>query len=161
VSSSLLRYQIESAAWANQRVLSAACKLTPQELTRDFHSSEHSVLGTLVHICRSERMWLSRIQGPLVGYRVAGDDTLSALESAWPQVNQKWIEWAGRLTDETAQAELNYRDMRGNEWTTPVWKIVLHVVNHSTHHRGQAIGFIRAMGYVPPNTDSISFARAL
>jgi uncharacterized damage-inducible protein DinB len=157
--SSILRYQIESAAWANQRVLSAASKLTPEELNRDFHSSERSVLGTLVHIFRAERMWLSRIEGPLVEYRVAGDDTLSALEVTWPRVNEKWIEWAGRLTDEGAQSQLSYRDLRGNEWTMPLWKIVLHVVNHSTHHRGQAIGFMRSLGYTPPNTDSISFAR--
>jgi uncharacterized damage-inducible protein DinB len=106
-------------------------------------------------------MWLSRIEGPLVEYRVAADDTLSAVERTWPQVGEKWMEWAGRLTEEVAQSELTYRDMRGNEWTTPIWRIVLHVVNHSTHHRGQAIGFIRALGYEPPNTDSISFARAL
>jgi len=159
VLSALLRYQIQSAAWANQRVLAAAAGLTPEELTRDFHSSERSVLGTLVHICRAERIWLSRLEGPLLEYRVEGDDTLPALETTWPAVAQKWLDWSATLTDQAAQTEITYRDLRGNQWTTPLWKIILHVVNHSTHHRGQAIGFLRALGHTPPNTDSITFAR--
>jgi len=38
---------------------------------------------------------------------------------------------------------------------------VLHVVNHGTHHRGQAAGFLRAMGYVPPPLDLIAYYRTL
>jgi uncharacterized damage-inducible protein DinB len=42
-----------------------------------------------------------------------------------------------------------------------LWKIVLHVVNHGTHHRGQASGFLRAMGHVPPPLDLIAYYRTL
>jgi len=159
LSTDLLRYQIESAAWANQRILTAASTLSPDQLTHDFQTSEHSLLATLVHIYRSERMWLSRIQGPLLEYRVEGDDTLSALQTNWPKVSRNWTDWAQTLTDQSVQTELTYHDLRNNQWTQPLWKIILHVVNHSTHHRGQAIGFLRALGHTPPNTDSITFAR--
>jgi len=33
------------------------------------------------------------------------------------------------------------------------------VVNHATHHRGQAVGFIRAMGHQPPKLDLIFYYR--
>jgi uncharacterized damage-inducible protein DinB len=52
------------------------------------------------------------------------------------------------------------KDLRGNTWTQPFWQLVLHVVNHATHHRGQVSGFLRAMGRVPPPLDLVAFYRA-
>jgi uncharacterized damage-inducible protein DinB len=49
--------------------------------------------------------------------------------------------------------------MRGNRWQQPPWQIVLHVVNHGTHHRGQVSGFLRAMGQTPPPVDLSMFYR--
>jgi uncharacterized damage-inducible protein DinB len=41
----------------------------------------------------------------------------------------------------------------------PDWKLVFHVVNHATHHRGQVAGFLRTMGRVPPPLDLIAYYR--
>jgi uncharacterized damage-inducible protein DinB len=43
--------------------------------------------------------------------------------------------------------------MRGRSFRQALVVIVLHVVNHGTHHRGQASGFLRAMGHTPPELD--------
>jgi uncharacterized damage-inducible protein DinB len=37
------------------------------------------------------------------------------------------------------------------------WKILLHMVNHSTPHRGQVVGMLRQFGQQPPNTDLFSY----
>ena len=50
-----------------------------------------------------------------------------------------------------------YSDMRGNPWRQPVGHLVLHVVNHATHHRGQVSGFLRAMGHTPPKIDLVFY----
>jgi uncharacterized damage-inducible protein DinB len=155
----LLHYQIEHAGWANQRILAAASQLTADELEHDFKSSEHCIRSTLVHIYRAERVWLGRMGGKLVDFKVEGDDTIAALSANWPQLNERWQQWSRTLTQQDALAELTYQDLKGNTWTHPIWKIILHVVNHSTHHRGQAVGFVRALGHTPPNVDSIMFAR--
>jgi uncharacterized damage-inducible protein DinB len=155
-----LRYQIEFMVWANGRVLSAVANLTTEELDRDFKASENSIRGTLTHIYRAERLWLGRIERSPVARVVDGDDAMAALLENWPAMNQRWLRWSKTLTEESARAELTYLDLRQNTWTQPLWQIILHVVNHSTHHRGQAIGFIRALGHTPPNVDSIMFARA-
>ena len=39
----------------------------------------------------------------------------------------------------------------------PAWQIVMHVVNHGTHHRGAVSGFLRAMGKTPPKLDLIAY----
>jgi uncharacterized damage-inducible protein DinB len=156
----LLRYQIEYTAWADKRVFAAAVELTSAELDHDFKTSENSIRATLAHIYRAERMWLSRIKPPVVvDFRVEGDDDMQALASNWPCVSENWIAWSHTLTEQSAQAEIHYQDLKKNPWSQPLWQIILHAANHSTHHRGQVSGFIRALGHTPPGTDSITFAR--
>ena len=72
---------------------------------------------------------------------------------------QDWLGWARPLTDEDVLRDVSYRDLKGNPWSTPLWQIVFHVVNHGTHHRGQAAGFLRSMGHVPPPLDLIAYYR--
>ena len=159
--SELLRYQLAFTTWASDRMLTAATALTADEVTQDFKTSEKSVLGTLVHCYRAERVWLKRQLQQKADFRIESDDTLAALQHNWPALRTEWSTWAQRLTDETASADFSYLDLKGNSWTQPIWTIVLHATNHSTHHRGQAVGFIRALGHTPPNVDLITFAREL
>ena len=55
--------------------------------------------------------------------------------------------------------EVHYTSLAGLSFQTPLWQIVLHVVNHGTHHRGQVSGFLRRMGVVPPPLDLIAYYR--
>ena len=64
------------------------------------------------------------------------------------------------LSDEAAMAHLSYVDLKGRQWQQALWQIVLHVVNHGTHHRGAVSGFIRSMGHTPPVLDLIAFYRS-
>lgn len=154
----LLRSHIGYSAWASAQLLEAASALTTEELTRDFGTADKTVLGTLVHIFGADRIWLARLKGePADRYLTAADYQLSVLQNDWPALHSRWKEWAGALTSEAAQSELSYSDMRGNPWHQPVGHLVLHVVNHATHHRGQVSGFLRAMGHTPPKIDLVFY----
>lgn len=158
----LLRYQWAFTAWANARVMNAVSTLTSQELAHDFKTADKTILGTLAHCYRAERVWLNRLNNTKVDFKVEGDDTLVALQNNWPPINGAWSAWAADLSEEdAATAELTYTDLKGNPWTQPLWTIALHVVNHSSHHRGQVIGFIRSLGHTPPDVDLIIFSREL
>jgi uncharacterized damage-inducible protein DinB len=63
------------------------------------------------------------------------------------------------LTDESAEASISYHDLKGTPWTQRLGKLVLHVVNHGTHHRGQVSGFLRALGRTPPVLDLVLYYR--
>jgi uncharacterized damage-inducible protein DinB len=157
-----LRTHLEYSAWATGRLLEAAATLTPDELTRDFNTADKSVLGSLVHIFAADRVWLARIQGtPRVNFVDPEDHNLAFLASEWPVLGERWKEWAAGVTDESVTTEASYADLKGNPWTTPLWQIILHVVNHATHHRGQVSGFLRCMGHKPPALDLIAYYRAI
>ena len=159
VSAEILRAQLAYSAWASGLLVEAAGELTPEELTRDFGTADKSVLGTLVHIFGADRLWLARMKrDSRTGSSTDADYQLTVLQNDWPALHRQWKEWAAELTDEACGTELSYRDMRGNPWRQPLGQLVLHVVNHGTHHRGQVSGFLRAMGHVPPQLDLIRFA---
>jgi uncharacterized damage-inducible protein DinB len=148
------------SAWASQRLMDATSKLIPEELERDFKTSDKNILDTLVHVFAADRVWLSRVKGaPRPTYVDPEDRDFTKLQREWPALYQSWQDWLAPVTDEGAQAKIKYRDIKGNEYEQPLWQILLHVVNHGTHHRGQAAGFLRAMGYAPPPLDLIAFYR--
>ena len=160
ISAAALGTQLEYSCWANQRLIDAAGQLTAEELARDFDTADKSVLGTLVHIYASERTWFRRLTAlPPITFVTDADYRMSVIEEEWPPLGRRWREWAAGLSDEDAQKSISYKDLKGNPWEQPVWQIVLHVVNHSTHHRGQVSGFLRSMDHRPPQLDLIRYYR--
>jgi uncharacterized damage-inducible protein DinB len=160
VSPDALLTHVEYSAWASMRLVAAAADLTHEELTRDFKTADRSVLETLVHTFAADRLWLSRLSGsPHPGFITDADRHLTVLQNDWPALHAKWRVWAAGLTDSQVRDSLSYTDMKGRPWTEPVWQLVLHVVNHATHHRGQVSGFLRSMGHPPPYTDLVYYYR--
>ena len=162
VSADTLRQHLDYTAWASKRLLEAAAQLTEDEQKRDFITSDKCVVDTLAHTFAADRIWLERIQGNVRSTFISAEDRcLPRLATAWPMVHAQWKQWAAALTDQDFLGKAAYRDMKGNPHETPLWQIVLHLVNHATHHRGQVSGFIRAMGYAPPPLDLIAYYRTL
>ena len=161
MTADVLRDHLNYTAWASRRLVDAAGALNPQELTRDFGTADHNVLGTLVHVFAADRIWLGRIEGnPPARFMVPEQDMhLEVLRSDWPALSARWKQWAALLTEDSIQRELSYKSTKGDAFITPIWQIVLHVVNHGTHHRGQASGFLRAMGHIPPPLDLVAYYR--
>jgi len=159
VSAVALRSHLDYTAWASGLLLDAAGQLSPAELNRDFGTADKSVLGTLVHIFAGDRIWLERMNGTSRENLIdAGDQDFEKLQRAWPEIHRGWRTWAADLTDARALEDVSfYRSTIGKTFRMPAWQIVMHVVNHGTHHRGAVSGFLRAMGKTPPKLDLIAY----
>src|SRR5690348_12953690 len=101
ISPEILRAHLDYTAWASKRLVDSAATLSNDELTRDFHTADHSILGTLVHVYAADRIWLARVtaapSGPFV---TEADHSLSVLANDWPALHDRWRKWAAGLTDE-------------------------------------------------------------
>jgi uncharacterized damage-inducible protein DinB len=154
-----LRTHLRYTEWATNRLLEASARLSGEDLARDFGTADKSVLGTLTHIFGADRVWLARIEGA-AQERPEGYD-LTRLSADWARLSARWKRWASGLTEASVEERISYTDLKGNPWVSPIWQIVLHVVNHGTHHRGQVAGFLRSMGQAPPPLDLIAYYRTL
>jgi uncharacterized damage-inducible protein DinB len=157
-----LRLQLDYSAWASQRLLDAAAKLSTEELTRDFKTADKTVLDTLVHVYAADRIWLSRVLGEQRATFIDPEDRdLTLLQTEWPVLQQRWKLWLKDFTDGDVTRVIEFKDTKGRPYAQPVWQILFHVVNHGTHHRGQVSGFLRAMGQTPPPLDMMAYYRTM
>ncbi len=162
VSADTLRLQLDYTAWASQRLMDAAAKLSAEELTRDFKTADKTVLDTLVHIYAADRIWLSRVlPEPRATFVDPEDRDLTVLQSEWPALLQRWKLWLRDFNDADVLRVIDFKNTKGHPYSLPVWQILLHVVNHGTHHRGQISGFLRAMDRTPPPLDLMAYYLAI
>ena len=160
MTKAILESHLRYTAWASGRLLEAAGGLSGDELHHDFKTADENVLLTLVHCFAADRIWFHRVDGtPRANFIGDEDRSLEALQSEWPKYWQKWLELLAAETEDSLGRMIQFTDLKGKQHQQPLWQIVLHMVNHATHHRGQVSGFLRALGKVPPQLDLIFFYR--
>jgi len=155
-----VRHHIAYSGWASAKLLDAALALPEEERHRDLGVSHKSLMGTMEHIFFADRVWCARAVDPsFEGPSFAEYKPGHTIETEWPLVQRRWAEWAEAVIEEDLARMVEYKDIRGNEHRSPLWQVLLHVVNHATLHRGQAMGMLRQLGVVPPATDLIFYYR--
>ena len=148
-----IRDHIRYSGWASAKLLTAALALSEEQQTREFGVSHKSLMGTLEHCFLADRVWFTRV----VDKRVLESE--EPFTTQWPKIQKRWEIWADALTHQDLVRSVDYTDMKGRPHRTPVWQIVLHVVNHATLHRGQAMSLLRQLGAEAPPTDLIFYYR--
>jgi uncharacterized damage-inducible protein DinB len=150
------RTHLRYSTWASQRLIDAAFDLDAEKLHRDIGVPNKSVHGTLAHILMADRVWLARIERrTLANPR----EQIEPVETEWPRILAQWQSLADSWNDADLASVIDYKDMQGNSYQTPLHHIVMHVVNHATLHRGQVMAMFRQLGAAPPPTDLIFFYR--
>ena len=159
VSREALLTHFDYTLWASLRLLDAAGRLTDEELRRDLKVSHGSVLGTLQHIYYADRVWLARLEGrtPAAFMDPEPGPDVAALKEHWPVVIKGLRDFAEYAPEELLEGPLTFKRLNGDAYTLAHWKVLLHVVNHATLHRGQVMGMLRQLGHVPPGTDYLFF----
>ncbi len=152
-----IRTHLRYSGWASRRLLDAAKKLNPDDLTRNVGASHGSILGTLSHIHFADRIWYSRVVDP--NEPVIRESDLATLEKEWPAIQRKWETWAEGLQDADLGRMVATKSPDGIPYKVAVEKTVLHLVNHDSLHRGQVMAMIRQLGIAPPPTDLMMFYR--
>jgi uncharacterized damage-inducible protein DinB len=145
--------------WANLRVLDSALTLTREEFVQTIPSSFPSVRDTLVHVLWAEWIWLQRWKGqsPTANFLPADYSDAAAVRARWTEVEDGQQEFIRSLDESALARNVRYVNLRGETWEYALWKQMLHVLNHSTYHRGQAATMLRQLGRTPPSTDLLVF----
>jgi len=145
--------------WASRRTLTVASTLATDDFLRLMGNSFSSVRDTLAHILGAEWIWLERWQGrsPKALLDSATFPTVQSLESRWEIVERDQMQFIEALTPQRLGEELPYINQRGQLYSYPLWQQLVHVVNHSSYHRGQVTTLLRQLGAEAVSTDFLVY----
>jgi uncharacterized damage-inducible protein DinB len=158
VAPELLARNFEYSLWASLTLLDAAAQLSPEALAEPRGNSFGGILDTFVHIYRADRVWLSRLQGNPVPFAPPGEVlTLADLRSLWPSLGAGLAAFAREQNEANFAKPFPWKNLQGLDKSAPLYRVLLHVVNHGTYHRGQITTMIRQAGGQPVSTDLIYY----
>jgi uncharacterized damage-inducible protein DinB len=113
-----------------------------------------SIWKQLVHILTCEEGWVHDLQNrAFAGWGEGDCPTMAALLAAKNRVREATRTYLDDLTEEQLNTTLADRPVDwGGELRSPAF-IVLHVITHTFHHKGQIVAMLRILGYTAPDTD--------
>lgn len=141
-------FLLEYDFWANNVVM---------ELIKSNDLSTGRPTELLSHIINAEVLIMGRIRNeeffdPFMVRSIEENIRLSK------SINAEWKEYINNLEDSEFDNTIRYVNIRGERVTAKIWEIFMHMINHSTYHRGQIASMLRKMDINPPITDFMSFA---
>jgi uncharacterized damage-inducible protein DinB len=159
VKRELLLYYTDYSVWATERLLSACVTLTPEEIDREVGGSHASIRRTLYHFYISEEFWVQCLRDNAmprladIGDADPTPTSLDDMQRVWPVVWRDLRTYVHAATEDELAGQLVGPDCRIHRW-----KLLMHMVNHATLHRGQVTSMVRQIGKKPPNTDLFTYA---
>ncbi|MGH7591144.1 MAG: DinB family protein [Gemmatimonadales bacterium] len=136
--------------WADGRTLKAL---------RAASALDPATLELYAHILGAEATWLARLDSRAPAVAVWPSLTLDQCEALAAENARGFKAYLERPSAPDLTHGITYRNSAGDEFTSTVEDILLHVAMHGAYHRGQVARALRQAGAVPEPTDYIAFTR--
>lgn len=150
--------------WATRRLLEAMRQLTPDEYRAPGCSGHGSIRDTFAHLLATQRGWFSWFDGSLppseaIAVKIAPDevDTIDQAQSVAAEVEAQLARCIATLDDDALARVWSWSLPGGRTGALPLWKMIVHVANHSTHTRAQIVSAMGRVGKSPGNLDLIFY----
>jgi uncharacterized damage-inducible protein DinB len=146
-----LRFLFEYDRWANARMFEAVDALTEEQFA--------NVRDTLAHIIGVEWIWFQRCNGvnPRGTPEWMENPTRDSLRTELRTIERDWQQYVDALRDDDLARVVDYVRLEGQTGSRKLVRLLQHVINHSTYHRGQVATRMRQAGGVPLETDFLHF----
>lgn len=146
-----VRFLFAYDRWATRKVLSVLDGLDSVLWTRMDAVGDRGLGSILVHHLGASQRWRN-------GFQQTGESPEPEREPlpTIDQLRERWeAEWA--VVDAWLPTVTDSFVMYVHEGM-PVWKMLVHVVNHGTQHRAEAAALLTAVGRSPGELDLIDYA---
>ncbi len=149
--------------WANARVLDAAAGVSQEQFTAPYALSHSSLRGALAHTLGTEIMWRLRCQEGISPAALVAESefsTLAALRRRWEEEERAMRAFLASLEAGALDRPVRYTNTKGKAYETPLWQILVHLVNHGTQFRSEAGVALTAYGCSPGDIDLTVYLRS-
>jgi uncharacterized damage-inducible protein DinB len=145
-------------AWANRLIFDAVAALPPAEATKERQSLFRNMVHTLNHNYVIDRIWQAHLERRSHGYEARNTKEHPPLGELWQaqqEIDRWYIAWSDALSDQALGEKMSFTLIGGTPGVMTRGEILLHVVNHTSYHRGFVGDLFYQVpgGARPPTTD--------
>jgi uncharacterized damage-inducible protein DinB len=143
-------------AWANRLIYDAVAALPPDEATKQRPTLFRNMVHTLNHNYVIDRIFQAHLEGRPHGYDARNTPEhppLAELRRAQDELDAWYVAWSERVTDAELDEIVPFTFVGGGEGRMTRFEILLHLVNHTTYHRGFVADLFYQVPARPPTTD--------
>lgn len=149
-------------AWADRLIYAAVAELPEGEATRPRATLFRNMVLTLNHNYIIDRIFQAHLEGREHGYTARNTPEhppLAELGAAQAVLDDWYIAWSDRVTPGALEERIEFSFVDGGEGAMTRAEMILHVVNHTTYHRGFVADLFYQVPARPPTTDLPVFLR--
>ena len=149
-------------SWANKLIFDAVAALPEGEAARERKTLFRNMVHTLNHNYVIDRIWQAHLEGRDHGYAARNTREPPALEELWrlqKEIDGWYVAWADAQTQAALDEEVRFTLIGGNRGAMTRGEILMHIVNHTTYHRGFVADLFYQVPAQPPTTDLPVFRR--
>ena len=154
----LTRYK----AWANDLLFQTLSELPESELVAERQIIFGNILRTLNHVYVMDVVWKVHLEGGSHGFSTRNPATsppFTELRDAQKNIDAWFVRYAQGLVESASREIVDFTFIGGGAGLMSRADILLHVINHTTYHRGHIAGMIYQIPAHPPTTDLPVFLR--
>ncbi len=109
----------------------------------------------IAHILSAGKLWLERMRREPQSVPVWPNSTIEECETMADEMSELWRKYLTELPPGGFEENVEYRNSKGEPWSSRVEDVLIHVLMHSAYHRGQIALEMRTAGMEPAYTDFI------
>ena len=149
-------------AWANRVIFDAVAALPPGEAEKPRTTLFRNMVHTLNHNYVIDRIFQAHLEGRPHGYgarNTAEPPPLAELRRAQQEVDAWYVDWAAGIAEPKLDETLKFEFVGGGNGAMTRGQMLLHVVNHTSYHRGFVADMFYQVPARPPVTDLTVYLR--
>ena len=150
-------------AWANKLIFDAVAGLPAGEATRERKTLFKNMVNTLNHLYAVDVIWRAHLEGRdhgIPALKTVLHPELPDLWHAQRAMDAWYIAYGDGLNAAGLNETVSFTLIGGNAGTMRRGDILLHVVNHTSYHRGWVADMFFEVPTHPPTTDLPVFLRS-
>jgi uncharacterized damage-inducible protein DinB len=143
-------------AWADRLIFDAVAALPDGEATKERQSLFRNMVHTLNHNYVIDRIWQAHLEGREHGYDARNTKDHPPLAELWraqQEIDRWYVDWSDASSDAALDEKVRFTLIGGNPGVMTRGQILLHVINHTTYHRGFVADLFFQVPARPPTTD--------
>ena len=149
--------------WGNDVFFSAIAELPGEEITKPRQTLFKNIVHTLNHNYVIDSIFRAHLEGRDHGYTARNTvepPPFEELRGKQREVDDWYIAWSDSMTDEKLDETVKFTYVGGGEGAMTRGQMLMHVVNHTSYHRGFAGDMLfQIPGKRAPTTDLTVFLR--